>query len=47
MRNLVIESVAVSEIFANKGQSGIKKNNKKDSTEIKKTIKDSEVIQNL
>ena len=41
--SLVTESIAVLEISESKGWSGIMKNNK-DSTEIKKTIKDSEVI---
>ena len=44
--NLVTENIAVSEIRESKGRSGIMKNNK-DSTEIKKAIKDSEVIRNL
>ena len=41
------ESIEDSEIRESKGQSGIMKNNNRDSTEIKKTKKDSEVIQNL
>ena len=44
--SLVTESIAVSEIRESKVESGIMKNNK-DSTEIKKTIKDCEVIWNL
>ena len=39
--SLVNESIAVSEIRESKGQSGIMKNNNKDSTEVKKTTKDS------
>ena len=40
---LVTESIAVSEIFASKGRFGKRNNNnKKDSTETRKIIKDSE-----
>ena len=44
MRSLVTESVAVSEIFASKGRFGKKRIiiKKKDSTETRKIIKDSE-----
>ena len=41
------ESIAVSEICKSKGRSRIMKNNIKDSTEIKKAIKDPEVIRNI
>ena len=42
MRTFVTESDAVSEIFVSKGRFGKRNNNKKDSTETRKTIKDSE-----
>ena len=45
--SLVAEGGAVSEICDSNCLSGKKKNNNKDSTEIRKTIKDSNVLESF
>ena len=47
MWSLVAEGGAVSEICDSNRLSGKKKNNNKDSTEIRKTIKDSNVLESF
>ena len=45
--SLVAEGGAVSEICVSNRLSGKKKNNNKDSTEIRKTIKDSNILESF